>query len=171
MEAVQELLVKQNSLLARQDEDRKFWLTRDTETNERLNRQAQQIEQLQRDLAGVRLPTAIGHAAGRAILRRLRKIAKDQVELDPISATMTHEQKKVEYLSKRRELEDELRRLISFPRDTGNRFDQMASDRSGEVHKYLNTLETRAERATAKKGRSARERMQQKLFEPDPKPN
>lgn len=162
-----------SQLLATQESDRKYWLARDTATNERVNKLTEEVSRLRVEMVGLRHPEPIGKAEGNEIRRRMRDLARARVKLDPGYYVMSPTEKKSKYLSERRAAEDELRRLIKFPRDTGNSFDSMPSDKSGELQMQLNTMETKAYRELSQRDKADRDASQQSLFgaEDTDKPN
>lgn len=151
-------------LVERQEADRRFWLARDADTNERLNRQALQIEQLRKELEGVRVPKPIGRHEGNEIRRRLREIAWRTLDLDMSTTGMSKKERRSKWLKVRKTVEEELRRKIRYPRDTGNSFDALPSDMVGQVHTHLHTIETTQQREQAERAKAGREQAQQKLF-------
>jgi prophage antirepressor-like protein len=159
-------------LLEKHEEDRRFWVARDTATTERLNRMTERQDQQERDLEGVRHPQPIGRAGGRKILDRILALAWQHVNIDPANQGLAREARKPLAMAERRSIEDDLRRKVEYPRDTGNAWSQLPSDRSGSVQQHLNTLETEADRKTAKaaKAEAKAQSKQKGLFdEPDKK--
>ena len=151
-------------LLALREEDRKYWIARDTETNERLNQQGQQIQELVSMVQGIRHPKAIGKVAGKKIKDRIMQVARDERDSDAANDHLSQVARKEKRLKIRKEREDELRRLIGFPRDTGNSFENLPSDRAGDLHMHLNTMEVTAKRLLERRLKAEAKACQQDLF-------
>jgi prophage antirepressor-like protein len=170
---VQTMMDQNQQLMARQEEDRKFWLARDTETNTKLNLWIAQTASLREEIKAVREPKAIGREAGRQIKRRLMDVAWDRLRALPEFDNASRTERKAKRLALRREAEDTLRRDIAFPRDTGNSFERLSSHKLGDLQGALNTLEAEARHQRERREKSDRKASQQDLFSGDAskKPN
>jgi prophage antirepressor-like protein len=136
------------TLLQRHEEDRKFWLARDTQTTERLNKISERLDQQDTTIAGIQEPKAIGREAGRKILDWVTRIAWKSVNV-PANYGLLHKERKKLALKAHRKFEDELRRAVSFPRDTGNAWTKLSTSKASQVYAALNTKETEIDREVA----------------------
>lgn len=161
---VQTVMEQTRQLVSRQEEDRKFWLARDADTNAKLNTCLAETASLREEIKSIREPKAIGREAGRRIKRRLMDVAWDRLRALPEFDNASRTERKAKRLALRREAEDTLRRDIAFPRDTGNSFERLSSHKLGDLQGALNTLEAEARHLRERREKSDRKASQQDLF-------